>query len=344
MAIETHLPKTELQQLQSRIKTRLAELKDRRLLIIGDVGLDEYVIGDVKRISPEAPVPVVEVYSQDERLGLAANVAQNVVSLGGKAELIAVVGADSAGERVRDQLVKAGVGAGNLLSVDDRPTTRKLRVMAEHHHVVRVDFEQRKFLSAADEARLLKRFDDLLPTMDAVILEDYAKGLLTERVCSEIIRRTHAAGKRVVVDPHPLTPASFYYGVDLMTPNRDEAVALSGVVLDDLRERPDQMLEVGHALMAKVAAKQLVITRGKDGMSLYSDGKVLRLPTFARQVFDVTGAGDTVIAALTLAWVSGFDLIEACVLANCAAGVVVGKVGCVPCSQQELLDAVSSFS
>ena len=344
MTMEIHLPKTELADVQTRIKQRLADLKDRRLLIIGDIGSDEYVIGDVKRISPEAPVPVVEVTSQDERLGLAANVAQNVVSLGGQAELLAVVGADSAGERVRDQLRAAGVGADHVLVVKDRPTTRKLRVMAEHHHVVRVDFEHRKFLSPEDESRLLARFDQLLPGMDAVILEDYAKGLLSERVCAEVVRRTHAAGKRVVVDPHRLTPALFYRGVDLMTPNRDEALALSGVVLDDLRERPDQILEIGQSLMERTAAAQLVITRGKDGMSLFAEGRVVRLPTYARQVFDVTGAGDTVIAALTLAWVSGFSLVEACVLANFAAGVVVGKVGSVPCTQAELLQAISSFA
>lgn len=342
MLQERELPLERQRQIYLRLKEQIATLKGRRLLIVGDIGIDEYVMGWVKRISPEAPVPVVEVYSQDERLGLAANVAQNVASLGGRAELVAAVGVDSAADRLRSMLQSSGVDAQHLLPCQDRPTTRKLRVMAEHHHIVRVDFEHKKFLSAADEQNVLQRVEERIAHCDAVILEDYAKGVLTEKVCQTVIAMAKNAGKRVLADPHPTTPAEYYRGVDLMTPNRDEAVALSGLNVDDLRERPDSLLEVGAALMDKTQSQQLIITRGKEGMSLFVSGGVTRIPTYARQVFDVTGAGDTVIATLALAWSAGMDLVDAGILANFAAGVVVGKVGCVPCTPVEILTAIDS--
>jgi rfaE bifunctional protein kinase chain/domain len=343
-AVENALTADKLTGLRIAIQKRIAGLNGQRLLVLGDVGLDEYVMGEVKRISPEAPVPVVEVNQQDERLGLAANVAQNIASLGGHAELIGVVGQDAAAARLAERLQAAGVAPTHLLACEDRPTTRKLRVLAGHHHIVRVDFEHRKFLSSADEGRVLLRVQELLPTVQAVILEDYAKGVFSERLCQEVIRMAHAAGKKVLLDPHPKTPLHSYRGVDLMTPNRDEAMALAGVTIDDLREQPDSLLRVGEDLARKLGSEQLVITRGKEGMSLFTKGGITRLPTYARQVFDVTGAGDTAIAALALAWVSGFDLIESCVLANFAAGVVVGKVGCVPCTQTELLEYMENFA
>ncbi len=339
---EIELNHEVLTKLQSGLKSRLPQLKGKKLLIIGDIGLDEYVMGEVKRISPEAPVPVVEVNSQDERLGLAANVAQNVQSLGGTAELVAVIGQDMAAEKLTHLLKKADVNPEHLISCSDRPTTRKLRIMAEHHHIVRVDFEHRKFLSPEDESRVLKKVSHLLDSVDAVVMEDYAKGVFSQTLCAEVIRLSHEAGKKVVLDPHPKTPVRFYRGVDLLTPNRDEALALSGLVLDDLSG--DSLLKVGVEIMKKIGNSQLVITRGKEGMSLFSDNHVTRLPTYARQVFDVTGAGDTVIAAMTLAWASGFNLTDACALANFAAGVVVGKVGCVPCTVPQLMDYIDSFA
>jgi rfaE bifunctional protein kinase chain/domain len=342
--METELPAQSLRQLQRDLKTRIALLEGRKVLVLGDIGLDEYVIGDVKRISPEAPVPVLEVYSEDKRLGLAANVAQNVASLGGFAQLVAVVGDDGAADKLRQLLTTAGVDSTHLVTCNDRPTTRKLRVIAEQHHIVRVDYEHRKFLQPADEERLVERVRGLIEATDIVILEDYGKGVFSQNLAQKIIRMAHDHGKKVLLDPHPKTPIESYRGVDLMTPNRDEAVALSGVSIDDLREHPQSLLDVGHELLRKVGSENLVITRGKEGMSLFSEGKVTRLPTYARQVFDVTGAGDTVIAALGLAMAAGLPLVEACVLANFAAGVVVSKVGCVPCSTKELSDYVDGLN
>lgn len=320
------------------------KMKKRRVLIVGDVGLDEYVLGQVRRISPEAPVPVVEVDTEETRLGLSANVAQNVSSLGGTPILVAVVGRDSAADQFRGLLSRANVSPDHLVVDGARPTTRKLRVMVANHHIVRVDYEHRQFLTPELEKRVTEEVQRCINDVSAVILQDYAKGVISEGLAQEIIRMAKAAGKKVLVDPHRTTPMGYYRGADLMTPNYDESVALSGENVDDLRVDPDHLNRIGQKLMDGIASKQMIITRGKDGMRLFEDGRILDLPTFARQVFDVTGAGDTVIAALALAWGGGFSLEQACALANFAAGVVVGKVGCVPCTTSELLEYTKTHS
>lgn len=323
---------------------RLESLAGVRLIVVGDIGLDEYVLGEVRRISPEAPVPVLEVQSQDSRLGLAANVAQNVASLGGVAHLVSVVGADSAAEDLRRRLRAAGVASDALIEDASRPTTRKLRIMSGPHHIVRVDYEQKQYLSAEVEQRLVDKVISLLPSCDGVIIEDYAKGVLSQTSIQAIIGESHRKGKLVFVDPHRSTPARFYNGADVVTPNRDEAVELSGLDYDDLRMSPNFIMEVAASLRERMKTENIVITRGKEGMSLIGREESVHMATFARQVFDVTGAGDTVIAALTLAHVAGFSLPEACVFGNVAAGVVVGKVGCVPCTRAELLEYIHALT
>ena len=328
----------EIRNFLKELPQRLPRLEGKRLAVIGDIGIDEYVLGDVRRISPEAPVPVLEVNSEDRRLGLAANVAQNVASLGGIAQMVSVVGNDATADVLRQKLSEAGVSSESLIVDPSRPTTRKLRVMTGHHHIVRVDFEHKRYLSPEIESRLFKMYESVLANSDGVIIEDYAKGLLSEPLLQKIISAAKAEKRPVMVDPNRTTPAKFYNGATLMTPNRDEAVVLSGMDFDELRVHPDFLQEVGQSLLKKMDLQHLVVTRGKDGMTLFTGGQRFELPTFARQVFDVTGAGDTVIAALALGWVAGFTLQESCVLGNLAAGVVVGKVGCVPCTQAELLD------
>ncbi|MCB0341827.1 MAG: D-glycero-beta-D-manno-heptose-7-phosphate kinase [Pseudobdellovibrionaceae bacterium] len=329
---------TELQGIQKNILKRLPELEGRKVIVVGDVGLDEYVMGSVSRISPEAPVPVLDVSEEDQRVGLAANVAQNIASLGGIPLLVGVVGDDAAADALKKHLAASQVSNDFLITDKTRPTTRKTRVMAEHHHLVRVDYEHRRFLSADVEAQLLEKVESLLPESDGVILQDYAKGVISERGAQNIIAMAHRAGKRVLVDPHRSTPLSYYHGADLFKPNRDEAFILSELNLDELREKKDSYLKVGETLMRRIGCQHLVMTRGKAGMTLFEKDEVVDLPTYARQVFDVTGAGDTVVAAIGLAWLSGLSLEEACVLGNFAAGVVVGKVGCVPCTVPELTE------
>jgi rfaE bifunctional protein kinase chain/domain len=328
----SHLSETDLNAIRKSLPARLDSLRGSKVLIIGDVGLDEYVLGDVQRISPEAPVPVLDVKSEDSRLGLAANVAQNVASLGGEPILLAAVGEDTTRGQFEGLLAEAGVNPQFLVGDSSRPTTRKLRVMAEHHHIVRVDFEKKKFLSPQVEDRLLADFDRHLEHADGVVLEDYAKGVLSERVCRHIIDACRKAGKKVFVDPHPSTPMTFYRGADVMTPNREEALKLSQLNADDLHWNENTIFEVGAKLRAELNSENMIITLGKEGMLLFEKDGARKLPTYARQVFDVAGAGDTVIAALTLAWASGWSPVDSCILANFAACVVVSKVGCVPCT------------
>lgn len=315
-------------------------LQGREVLIVGDVGLDEYVLGQVRRISPEAPVPVLEVDNEEIRLGLSANVAQNVASLGGVPRLVSVVGKDGTADALRGLLSQSGVSPEHLVVDSSRPTTRKLRVMSQNHHLVRVDYEHRQFMNSEVEQAVLQQVAAVVPHAAAVVIQDYSKGVVSERLVQEVVRLSHAHGKKVLVDPHRATPVGTYRGVDLFKPNYEESLALSGIAADDLRKDPMLIDRVGQKLMEIVGCKQVVLTRGKEGMRLFENDGVVDLPTNAKEVFDVTGAGDTVIAALALGWGSGFTLEQSCALANFAAGVVVGKVGCVPCAVDELLEAV----
>lgn len=324
--------------------TKVDALKGRRMIVVGDSGLDEYVFGKVRRISPEAPVPVVEVTDSggDFRLGLSTNVAQNITALGGECLLVSVVGDDPSAGKLRELLEREKISASHLVVDKSRPTTRKLRVMSGQHHLVRVDYEHQRFLSDDLHDKLVAVVKGLLPKADGVIIQDYAKGVVSESCVQQIVAAARAAGKKVLADPHRSTPLAYYKGVDLMTPNYDEAIALSGLRVDDLRKVSDSMKEVGDALKRGTGSKDMVVTRGKEGMSLFEGDQTVQIPTFAKQVFDVTGAGDTVIAALSMSWVGGLSLVESCLMANHAAGVVVGKVGCVPCKRDELIQAIRS--
>lgn len=320
----------------------LPKLKGRRVLIIGDVGIDEYVLGQVRRISPEAPVPVLEVESEDKRLGLAANISQNIASLGGIPLTVGVVGADEGADRLAKLFNENRIGWDGILVDKSRPTTRKLRVMAQHHHIVRVDHELSKYLSEDMEDAVLKKAQAYVQEADVVILQDYAKGVVSSSLTQAVVLMCKNAGKRLLVDPHRSKGAEFYHGVDLLKPNYDESVALSGLRFDELKSNPNKVYEVGRALQKKSGAHEIVITRGKEGMSIFSGDSVTEVPTFARKVFDVTGAGDTVIAAMSLGLASGMTLVQSCMLANFAAGVVVGKVGSVPCEIDELIEYIKA--
>lgn len=320
----------------------LPRLKGRKVLIIGDVGVDEYVMGAVRRISPEAPVPVLEVDAEDQRLGLAANISQNIVRLGGDALTVGVIGQDAGAETLRTLFDRQGVSTTHLVSDPTRPTTRKMRIMAQHHHLVRVDYEQTRYLSTDLEARVLEKARGLMAEADLVILQDYAKGVVSETLTQGLVHLCRQAGKRLLVDPHRSKGAEFYAGADLLKPNYDESVALSGLRFDDLKDNPNKVYDVGRALQAKAGAREIIVTRGKEGMTIFSGDKITEVPTYARRVFDVTGAGDTVIATLSLAMAAGLDLVQSCMLANFAAGVVVGKVGSVPCELPELIEYIQS--
>lgn len=320
----------------------LPKMKGKRVLIVGDVGLDEYVMGQVRRISPEAPVPILEVESEDKRLGLAANISRNIVTLGGEALTVGVVGSDAGAEMLKDLFSQGKVSWEGMIVDGQRPTTRKTRVMAQHHHLVRVDYELTRYLAPETEARVLEKTRELLPSADVVILQDYAKGVVSESLTKAMVELCRDAGKRLLVDPHRSKGAEFYHGVDLIKPNYDESVALSGLRFDDLKDNPNKVYDVGRALQKKSGAHEVVLTRGKDGMTIFSGEDVTEVPTYARKVFDVSGAGDTVVAALSLGLASGLSLVESCMLANFAAGVVVGKVGTAPCEVGELIEYIQT--
>jgi rfaE bifunctional protein kinase chain/domain len=330
-------------QVRRSLSEKVTLFKGKNVLVVGDVGVDEYIMGAVKRISPEAPVPVLEVEGEDKRLGLAANVAQNVVSMGGNVKLISVIGSDTGAEILQGLLQKSSVSFEYLVKDQQRPTTRKTRVMTGQHHLVRVDHEVRRSLSSESEAKLLAVLEKNLQDVDVVVLEDYAKGLLSQSLVEKILVLAQRHKKFVMVDPHQTKFADFYKGVDLIKPNYNEALALTGVHEDHIEDQYERVLHVGRTLQKMTGAKQVVLTQGKDGMTIFSQNDVTRVPTFAKKVFDVTGAGDTVIAALALGVAAGLPLGEACMIANFAAGVVVAKVGCVPCDFSELIDSINTL-
>ncbi|AYQ87632.1 hypothetical protein WJ59_30140 [Burkholderia gladioli] len=298
-----------------------------RVLVVGDVMLDRYWFGNVNRISPEAPVPVVHVQRQEERLGGAANVARNIVTLGANAGLLCVVGTDEPGERIVGLLGESGVET-HLERDAQLPTTIKLRVLAQQQQLLRVDFEaspQHEVLLAG-----LARFDTLLPSHGVVLMSDYAKGGLTH--VTTMIAKARAAGLPVLVDPKGADWAR-YRGASLITPNRAELREVVGGwhSEDDLRARVRE-------LRASLALDALLLTRSEEGMTLFSDAGELNVPALAREVFDVSGAGDTVIATVAAMLGAGLSLDAAVMLANRAAGIVVGKLGTATVEYGELFN------
>lgn len=308
----------------------LERLEQVRLLVVGDVMLDRYWFGEVSRISPEAPVPVVKVERQEERLGGAANVARNIVSLGARCSLLSVVGPDEAGRCLQRLLEEGGIDSG--LQVDEGiDTTVKLRVIGRQQQLLRIDFEttpSHEVLRAK-----LEDFQRRLRDCDVVVLSDYGKGGLTH--IDEMIRLARAAGKPVLVDPKG-DDFSKYAGATLITPNRGELQAVVG------RWRSEAELEKkARGLRDELGLEALLVTRSEEGMSLFADGETLHESAVAREVFDVSGAGDTVIATLAVMLAAGASWDEAIHVANVAAGIVVGKLGTAVVTRQELQTALN---
>jgi D-beta-D-heptose 7-phosphate kinase/D-beta-D-heptose 1-phosphate adenosyltransferase len=317
-----------------KLRSLLAAFCNKRLIVLGDAMEDQYIWGKVSRISPEAPVPVVEVARETFVPGGAANVSRNIVSLGGHAELIAAVGADEMGGKLESLLAEDRVGTQHLIRHGRYPTTVKTRVMAHQQQVVRIDREDRSGLNSDVSVMALERVQRELSRADAVVLTDYHKGFLTQQLFDGAVRLATRARKIITVDPKP-SHALRMRGMTGITPNRAEAYLADAAPAD----RPVE--QVGQSLLRKWAAKNVLITLGEEGMALFQpDKKPFRIPTMAREVYDVSGAGDTVIAAFTLALAAGASAVEAAIIANHAAGVVVGKIGTATVSPEEL---VASF-
>lgn len=313
----------------------MGRFPERQLLVLGDIMVDEYIRGSVSRLSPEAPVPVVEVKAEAVRLGGAANVAANIQSLGGRAVLVGVVGNDPPGKRLVDQLEAAGMKSDGVVVDRTRPTTVKTRVVAGSQQIVRFDRESVQDLSKEATERLLELASERLREADALLISDYAKGVITRRVARELLPLARRRKKIIVVDPkvHHL---HLYKGATVVTPNHHEASAFARLPIRDQQD----LVAVGRELFRKLDVGGVLVTRGEEGMSVFEDSQVTHIPAVGKEVYDVTGAGDTVIAALGLALTSGASLREAAVIANHAAGVVVGKAGTATVSRQELLDAL----
>jgi len=304
----------------------------QRVLILGDVMLDEYVWGDVRRISPEAPVPVVEVRRRTSRPGGAANVAANVAGLGGSVCLIGLTGADPEGGRLRLELEALGIPGDVLIADPSRPTTTKTRIMAHQQQVARLDAEVREPASAELESAVLGCFEEQLGRSGICILSDYQKGTITGRIAQGAIERARAAGVPVVVDPKS-RDFSLYRGSTVVTPNLAEAERAANRDLNGSRDPA----AIARGLLRVLDGTALLITRGADGMSLCRRGlPPAHYPAEARHVFDVTGAGDTAVGVLALGLASGLPLEEATRAANAAAGLVVGKVGTATLTADEL--------
>ncbi|MBU3559589.1 D-glycero-beta-D-manno-heptose-7-phosphate kinase [Polynucleobacter sp. Nonnen-W13] len=306
-------------------KANREQFSKARLLVVGDVMLDRYWFGDTNRISPEAPVPVVQVGKIDERLGGAANVARNVAALGAKTTILGVIGDDEPGRRVTDLLKSSGVNS--QLEIDGKvPTTVKLRVIARQQQLIRLDFEEAP--SEAALAHKLERYEKLLGDADVVILSDYGKGALGQ--VALMIEQARAQKKMILVDPKGDDYAK-YRGATVLTPNRSELRQVVGKWANE-----DDLTKKAQDLRKSLNLEALLLTRSEEGMSLFTDAGVSHVKAQAREVFDVSGAGDTVIGTLAVALAAGWPLERAMALANRAGGIVVGKLGTATVTSEEL--------
>lgn len=321
---------------QTRANQIISSFAGKRILVLGDIMLDEFIWGKVRRISPEAPVPVVEVAKETSHLGGAGNVVANLNALEAIPLPLGIVGDDSAGGRLADLLARQSIEFSGLISDGERPTTVKTRIVAHNQQIVRTDRESRMPLTERGNEALLATFLKWVPTCAAVIVSDYDKGVVNRRVLSQALPAAKRANVPVLLDPKVYN-ADYYTPITVITPNQREAELLTGISIDD--DNDEQLTAAGERLLEKFDCPYALITRGEKGMSLFFRGGSHHLPTFAREVFDVSGAGDTVIATLALALAAGADMKESAILANLAAGLVVGKVGTATVNRAELLAA-----
>jgi len=313
--------------------------KHKKILVIGDLILDRYIFGKVNRISPEAPVPVVDVVRESFLLGGAANVANNIIALGGNVSVAGIIGRDTAGKYLREMLEQKNVGTEGIIE-DKRPTTVKTRVVAHNQQVVRFDREDSKRLEGKNLSLLLNYIKKAITVHDAVIVSDYKKGIVSAPLIKALVKYAKPDNTFIAVDPK-VGHFRFYKNVSLITPNLMEASLGAGFEIRDEKS----LMKAGKTLITRLSCKSLLVTRGEDGMSLFElenskEIKATHIPTVAQKVFDVTGAGDTVIATFALAYAAGASLEDAAVIANHAAGIVVGEVGTAVATPEALLKSL----
>lgn len=333
---ELALRQTEKKHLLEITKS----FKKAHILVVGDFILDQFVWGQVGRISPEAPVPVVQVQRESYMPGGSLNVANNIRALGGTVYPCGVVGRDLAGRMLVKVMRREGIDTGGVIYDRMRPTSLKTRVIAHSQQVVRFDREKTDEITPADRKKLLRFLAQRIALVDVVIIEDYGKGVIQPALLKQIVKLARQHRKVIIVDPKD-RHFSYYRGVTVLTPNRSEAHAAveNGAIHSNHRQRT--VTQIGRMLLRKVGCKAVLMTLGEDGMALFErGGSITKIPTMAREVFDVSGAGDTVAAVFGLALASGANMREAAVLANMAAGIVVGKLGTAVVHLEELGDAI----
>lgn len=314
----------------------LSKFDKCRLLVVGDLMIDEYVWGDVDRISPEAPVQVVAVKSEDYTLGGSGNVVNNLVALGADVSVLGVVGTGKNGKQLLNKLSDLGSNTEGIIQEAGRATTKKTRIIAEHQQVLRIDRETKKNISAKTFASITALAEKIMPEVDVILISDYGKGLITRDLIAELVNLANVNDKITIADPKGLN-FSKYAGISLLTPNKKEASLASGIEIIN----EESLASAGNVLLEKSGTEKLLITCGKDGMVYFEPGhRPFKISTKAREVYDVSGAGDTVIAVLGLGIAAGLSFKEAVALANTAAGIVVGKVGTATTTRQELARAL----
>ncbi|MFH1767785.1 MAG: D-glycero-beta-D-manno-heptose-7-phosphate kinase [Candidatus Omnitrophota bacterium] len=326
-------------EIKSRaLKKIIPKFKDKRILVVGDLILDQYIFGDVGRISPEAPVPVVWAKRENYLGGGTANVGMNIIDLDAKVSLCGVIGDDHCGKVLFSLIKNKKIDTSLVVKDKSRPTTLKTRIIAQHQQVVRVDWESVEEISLEVCDAVLRKVKKNIDNFDGVIIEDYGKGMVNPYIVEEIVKLCKKKGKIITVDPKE-GHFDYYEGVTALTPNLKEAEYAAGLKVKNSNE----IELLGNVVMEKLKPKALLVTLGEDGMRIFqADNNSYHIPTTALEVFDVTGAGDTVIAVFTLALASGASFLNAAVLANFAAGIVVGKLGASTTHPEELLETIDT--
>lgn len=323
-------------QKKEHLKKIVQHFPNTKILVIGDVMIDRFIWGKVSRISPEAPVPVVEVTKETMVPGGAGNVVNNITSLGGYAYLIGVIGRDGYGKNFLDEMQTRGVDCTGIVPTEERPTTTKTRIIAHHQQVVRVDRENKSPISQAHLKQLIAHIKEIVPHVSAVVISDYGKGVISPTLFTATITVARAHKKPVLVDPK-VEHFQRYRRVTCITPNLNEA--MQGMHWHHV-ETQDDVEELGEKIMKTLSLESLIITQGEKGMTIFEKNnvdRIMHIPTMAQEVFDVTGAGDTVISTLAMCCAHGVPINESAYIANCAAGIVVGKLGTATTTPEEII-------
>ncbi|MEK6984022.1 MAG: D-glycero-beta-D-manno-heptose-7-phosphate kinase [Nanoarchaeota archaeon] len=322
--------------MKQRLLKILEKFKGKKILVIGDIMLDKYIWGEVSRISPEAPVQVVHVQKETYAPGGASNVANNISALNGKAFMVGIVGNDEPKNILLDELKKRGINIDGIFTDNDKPTTQKVRIVGRNQQLLRVDYEKKEHAHQDIEKSIMLFLRKIVKEIDAIVISDYAKGVITPEICNGLIKSAKEHKKLVIVDPKP-KHLDLYRNVDLITPNNAEASEMTNI--EDGGE--NAVVEMGRKLVKYLNANVL-ITRGEEGMSLFEKNfNIEHIPAKAREVYSLIGAGDTVVATIALALAAGANLEEASILSNSAAGIKVGKLGTASVAVEEIMEGLA---